>query len=77
VQFSEFVLLDEIAVTPSSLTAKTTRIPPELSVNALVTLIDQLMTVPLVLSAPVRVIVASFLETFGTGEASDPLFGTM
>jgi hypothetical protein len=34
------------------------------------------MTVPSVLFAPVRVIVASFLGTLPAGDASDPLFGT-
>jgi hypothetical protein len=38
VQFSEFDLLEEIAVTPSLLTAKTTRTPPEDVVNGDVTL---------------------------------------
>src|SRR4051795_2165077 len=38
VQFSEFDLLEEITVVPSSLTAKTTRIPPEVAVNGAVAL---------------------------------------
>jgi hypothetical protein len=48
VQLSEFVLLDEIDVVLSALTAKTTRTPPELTVNGEVTVIDQLITLPLV-----------------------------
>src|SRR4029077_211029 len=77
VQLSELVLLEEIAVVPSSLTANTTRMPPWLVVNAWVTEIDQLIVEPLVLFAPVNVIVASFFVTFPAGEALDPLFGTM
>ena len=46
-QFSELVLLDEIEVVLSALTANTTRTPPELTVNGDVTLIDQSMTSPL------------------------------
>ena len=46
-------------------------------VKALVTATDQLITEPLVLFAPVSVIVVSFLVTLPAGEASEPLFGTM
>ena len=55
VQFSEFVLLDEMAVVPSSLTAKTTRMPPWVVVKAWVTGTDQLIVEPLLLFAPVSV----------------------
>ncbi len=73
-QFSEFVLLGEITL-PPSLTANTPRMPPVVAVNADVTVIDQAMTLPLVLFAPVRVIDVSFLETLPIGSAFDPLFG--
>jgi hypothetical protein len=76
VQLSENVLLDEIAVTPSALTAKTPRMPPELTVNGLVIVIDQWMIEPLVLLLEVSVMVVSFLATFASGVAFDPLFGT-
>ncbi len=76
-QLSEFVLLDEIAVVSSLLTANTTRIPPEVVVNAWVTLIVHGITVPDVRLLLSNVIVASFLVTFPAGLASEPVFGTM
>jgi hypothetical protein len=77
VQFSEYVLLDEIEVLLSLLTAKTTRMPPELTVNGLVTLMDHGTTVPVARLLPSKVIVASFLVTLEAGFAFDPLLGTM
>ena len=76
VQFSEFVLLDEIAVCPSALTAKTPRIPPLVSVNGLMTDTVKCTTEPESLLALVSVTVVSFFVTFAAGLAFDPLFGT-
>ena len=75
VQFNELVLLDEIAVSLSALTAKTPRIPPAETVNGLVMLIAQDTTLPLALLAAVSVTVVSFFDTFPTGSAFEPLFG--
>jgi hypothetical protein len=72
-QFSEYVLLDEMAV-PSSLTANTPRIPPCVSVNAFVTETVQSTWVPE--ARPPTSRVTSFFATLASGLASEPLFGT-
>jgi hypothetical protein len=75
-QFSEFVLLELIAVVPSSLTAKTPRMPPWVAVNGDETVMDHGTIDPDELLAPVKVIVDSFFVTFPAGSALDPLLGT-